>query len=106
MSAPPQARAHNPHTNSLNVYIQIANKMGFQQKKKDYLMLIINPQGDTSTKTAIFIVTVVKTSNPTIFSRVFDYAFNLSQWTRLIILAASRQLHRPKLLVHYSNVKY
>jgi hypothetical protein len=34
MSAPPQAIAPNPHTNLLNVYIQIANKMGFQQNKK------------------------------------------------------------------------
>jgi hypothetical protein len=32
MSVPPQAIAPNPHTNLLNVYIQIANKMGFQQK--------------------------------------------------------------------------
>jgi hypothetical protein len=30
MSAPPQAIAPNPHTHLLNVYIQIANKMGFQ----------------------------------------------------------------------------
>jgi hypothetical protein len=34
MSAPPQAVAPNPHTNLLNVYIQIANKMGFQQQQK------------------------------------------------------------------------
>jgi hypothetical protein len=33
MSAPPRAIAPNPHTNLLNVYIQLANKMGFQQKK-------------------------------------------------------------------------
>jgi hypothetical protein len=33
MSAPPLATAPNPHTNSLNVYIQLANKMGFQQQK-------------------------------------------------------------------------
>jgi hypothetical protein len=33
MSALPQAIAPNPHTNLLNVYIQIPNKMGFQQKK-------------------------------------------------------------------------
>jgi hypothetical protein len=33
MSAPPKAIAPNPHTNFLNIYIQIANKMGFQQKK-------------------------------------------------------------------------
>jgi hypothetical protein len=33
MSAPPQAIVPNPHTNLLNVYILIANKMGFQQKK-------------------------------------------------------------------------
>jgi hypothetical protein len=32
MSAPPQAVAPNPHTSLLNVYIQMANKMGFQQK--------------------------------------------------------------------------
>jgi hypothetical protein len=31
MSAPPQAIAPNPNTNLLNVYIQIANKMGFQK---------------------------------------------------------------------------
>jgi hypothetical protein len=30
MSAPPQSIAPNPYTNLLNVYIQIANKMGFQ----------------------------------------------------------------------------
>jgi hypothetical protein len=34
MSALPQAIAPNLHTNLLNVYIQIANKMGFQKKKK------------------------------------------------------------------------
>jgi hypothetical protein len=34
MSAPPQAIAPNPHTNLLNVYTQIANKMGFQQTNK------------------------------------------------------------------------
>jgi hypothetical protein len=33
MSVPSQTIAPNPHTNLLNVYIQIANKMGFQQKK-------------------------------------------------------------------------
>jgi hypothetical protein len=30
MSAIPQAITPNPHTNLLNVYIQIANKMGLQ----------------------------------------------------------------------------
>jgi hypothetical protein len=36
MNAPPQAIAPNPHTNLLNVrvYVQIANKMVFQPKKK------------------------------------------------------------------------
>jgi hypothetical protein len=34
MSALPQAIAPNPHTNLLNVYVQIANKMGFQLKKR------------------------------------------------------------------------
>jgi hypothetical protein len=33
MSALPQAIAPNPDTYLLNVYKQIANKMGFQQKK-------------------------------------------------------------------------
>jgi hypothetical protein len=33
MSVAPRAIAPNPHTNLLNVYIQIANKMGFQKKK-------------------------------------------------------------------------
>jgi hypothetical protein len=33
MSATPQATAPNPHTNLLNVYIQIANKMGFKKIK-------------------------------------------------------------------------
>jgi hypothetical protein len=33
MSAIPQAITLDPQTNLLNVYIQIANKMGFQQKK-------------------------------------------------------------------------
>jgi hypothetical protein len=32
MSAPPQAIAPNPYTNFVNVYVQIANKMGFQQQ--------------------------------------------------------------------------
>jgi hypothetical protein len=32
MSALPQAIALNPHTNLLNVYIQIANKIGLQKK--------------------------------------------------------------------------
>jgi hypothetical protein len=34
MSAIPQAITPNPHTNLLNVYIQIANTMRFQPKKK------------------------------------------------------------------------
>jgi hypothetical protein len=34
LSVPPQAIAPNPHTNLLNVYIQLANKMGFQQTNK------------------------------------------------------------------------
>jgi hypothetical protein len=34
MSTTPQAIAPNPHTNLLNVCIQIANKMGFQQQQK------------------------------------------------------------------------
>jgi hypothetical protein len=34
LSVPPQAIAPNPHTSLLNVYIQLANKMGFQQKQK------------------------------------------------------------------------
>jgi hypothetical protein len=34
MGAIPQAITPNPHTNLLNVYIQIANKMGVQQQKK------------------------------------------------------------------------
>jgi hypothetical protein len=33
MSALPQAIAPNPHTSLLNLYVQIANKVGFQQKK-------------------------------------------------------------------------
>jgi hypothetical protein len=33
LSAPPQAIASNPHTNLLNVYIQLANKIGFQQQQ-------------------------------------------------------------------------
>jgi hypothetical protein len=33
MSSSAQAIAPNPHTNLLNVYIQIANKMWFQKKK-------------------------------------------------------------------------
>jgi hypothetical protein len=36
MSALPQATAPNPNTNLLNVYVQIANKMGF--KKKSYFV--------------------------------------------------------------------
>jgi hypothetical protein len=34
MSAILQAIAPNPHANLLNVYIQIANKMGFQQQQQ------------------------------------------------------------------------
>jgi hypothetical protein len=37
MSAPPKAIAPSPHTNLLNVYIQIAKKMGFQQKERKTL---------------------------------------------------------------------
>jgi hypothetical protein len=37
MSVPPQAIAPNPHTNLLNVYIQIANKMGVQQQQQNRL---------------------------------------------------------------------
>jgi hypothetical protein len=33
MRAIPQAITLNPHTNLLNAYIQIANKMGFQQQQ-------------------------------------------------------------------------
>jgi hypothetical protein len=33
MNAIPKAITPSPHTNLLNVYIQIANKMGFQPKK-------------------------------------------------------------------------
>jgi hypothetical protein len=33
MSALPQAIVPNSHTNLLNVYVQIANEMGFQQNK-------------------------------------------------------------------------
>jgi hypothetical protein len=34
MTAPSQAIAPIPHTNLLNVYIQIANKLEFQKKYK------------------------------------------------------------------------
>jgi hypothetical protein len=34
MSAPPQAIALNPHTSLLNVYVQIANKMGLKKKER------------------------------------------------------------------------
>jgi hypothetical protein len=34
MSAIPKAITPNPHTNLLNLYTQIANKMGFQTKQK------------------------------------------------------------------------
>jgi hypothetical protein len=34
MSAIPQTITPNPYTTLFNVYIQIANKMGFQQQKK------------------------------------------------------------------------
>jgi hypothetical protein len=40
MSALPQAIAPNPHTNLLNVYIEIANKMGFQPKNMVFLLLL------------------------------------------------------------------
>jgi hypothetical protein len=33
MSAPPQAKTPNPHTNLLNVYIHVAKKWGFNKKK-------------------------------------------------------------------------
>jgi hypothetical protein len=38
MSAPPQAIASNPQASLLNVYIQIANKMGFQ---KNYTAILV-----------------------------------------------------------------
>jgi hypothetical protein len=41
LSAPPQAIAPNPHTNLLNVYIQLANKMGFQQQQQQLFLLYI-----------------------------------------------------------------
>jgi hypothetical protein len=41
MSAIPQAITPNPHTNLLNVYIQIANKMGFQLKQNKNAMQLI-----------------------------------------------------------------
>jgi hypothetical protein len=37
MCSIPQAITPNPHTNFVNVYIQIANKVGFQQNKKSVL---------------------------------------------------------------------
>jgi hypothetical protein len=43
MSAPPQATAPNPHT---NVYIQIANKMGFQQQQQQQTVLQRTHQGN------------------------------------------------------------
>jgi hypothetical protein len=42
MSAIPQAIAPNSHTNLLHLYIQIANKMGFQQTKKYDVHNILN----------------------------------------------------------------
>jgi hypothetical protein len=39
MGVHPQAIAPNPHTNLLNVYIQIANKMGFKKFKKCRILL-------------------------------------------------------------------
>jgi hypothetical protein len=45
MSAIPQAITPNPHTNLLNVYRQIANKMGVLTKKNCYA---------PSTKSGIF----------------------------------------------------
>jgi hypothetical protein len=39
MSAPPQTTAPNPYTNFLNVYMQIANKMGFQQQQSHIVIL-------------------------------------------------------------------
>jgi hypothetical protein len=44
MSAPPQAIAPNLHTILLNVYIQIANKMGFQ---KNLLEMLVSVAGNT-----------------------------------------------------------
>jgi hypothetical protein len=40
-SAPPQVIAPSPHTNLLNVYMQLANKMVFQQQKKIIISLIV-----------------------------------------------------------------
>jgi hypothetical protein len=40
MSAPPRTIAPKSHTNLLNVYIQIANKMGFKKKQKKKLQFI------------------------------------------------------------------
>jgi hypothetical protein len=43
MSAPAQAIAPNSHTNFLNVYIQIANKIGFQQQQKISVTVLVGP---------------------------------------------------------------
>jgi hypothetical protein len=39
MSALPQAIPPNPHTNLLNVYIQIANKMGLKKLLSNHLVM-------------------------------------------------------------------
>jgi hypothetical protein len=44
MSAIPQVITPNPHTNLLNVYIQIANKMGFKKNQQ----LKFRPETKTS----------------------------------------------------------
>jgi ribosomal protein L32E len=44
MSAIPQAITPNPHTNLLNVCIQIANKMGFKKKSIIVLTSLSGPR--------------------------------------------------------------
>jgi hypothetical protein len=59
MSAPPQATAPNPHTNLLNVYIQIANKRGVSKKILMYYTMHI----PTANPLTICLVDSLKTGN-------------------------------------------
>jgi hypothetical protein len=54
MSAPPQAIAPNPHTNLLNVYIQIANKMGFQQQQNLWAYLLHDTNASVAVPSDVF----------------------------------------------------
>jgi hypothetical protein len=63
ISALLQATAPNPHTNLLNVYIQIANKMGVKKKEKQ-IMTTNNVQIIYHSMVTIFLLLLFSISIP------------------------------------------